>query len=151
MLILPGNRALSEFRINKLLEQVRNKAPEVYEIKSIFVHFLQVGRELAPVEAKTLGSLLSESGQHPCALPEGELFVITPRPGTISPWSSKATDILHNSALEVVERIERGKIISIGCNKPLDADTRQEIAAFLHDRMTEVVFDDLESAAILFE
>ncbi len=150
MLILPGNRALSEFRINKLLEQVRNKAPEVYEIKSIFVHFLKVGRELAPVEAKTLASLLSESGQHPCQLPEGELFVITPRPGTISPWSSKATDILHNSALEVVERIERGKIISIGCNKPLAREVRQDIAALLYDRMTEAVFDDLESAAILF-
>ena len=150
MLILPGNRALSEFRISKLLEQVRDKAPEVYEIKSVFVHFLQVGRELAPVEAKTLGSLLSESGQQPCQLPEGELFVITPRPGTISPWSSKATDILHNSALEVVERIERGKLFSIGCNKPLDSEIRRGIASLLYDRMTEVVFDDLDSAAVLF-
>ena len=71
-----------------------------------------------------------------------------PRPGTISPWSSKATDIVHNSGLATVKRIERGTAYYI--NGGIAAN-RSAIAGLLHDRMTETVLQSLDAAKILFE
>src|SRR5690606_7759111 len=69
------------------------------------------------------------------------------RPGTISPWSSKATDIAHNCGLAKVRRLERGIAYTLVSGKPVD---RRAVAALLHDRMTEAVLESPESARLLF-
>jgi phosphoribosylformylglycinamidine synthase len=70
-----------------------------------------------------------------------------PRPGTISPWSSKATDIIHNSGVDAVKRIERGVAYYIhGASSKNPA-----LGELLHDRMTEAVLFDREATAVLFE
>jgi len=76
-----------------------------------------------------------------------------PRPGTISPWSSKATDIAHNCGLQTVQRIERGVLYTIGLqnDRSLSAEEADSIAARLHDRMTESVFREVEEAERLFQ
>ncbi len=105
-----------------------------------------------PASARRSDRLLSygprdEGGDH-----AGELLLVVPRPGTISPWASKATDIAHNCGLPAVERIERG----IAYSSPRATAWRsarpiaRPLLPLLHDRMTEAVFPSLADAARLF-
>jgi phosphoribosylformylglycinamidine synthase len=80
----------------------------------------------------------------------GTLLLVTPRKGTISPWSSKASDIAHNCGLTMVERIERGIAYDIQVPQVLAEAERIAIAALLHDRMTERVLTDMQDAVVLF-
>src|SRR5690554_7579416 len=79
----------------------------------------------------------------------GTLFLVLPRLGTISPWSSKATDIAHNSGLFEVNRLERG--VSYHLRGEFNDTERAAIKALLHDRMVEAVFTSLEAAGGLFD
>src|SRR5690606_26108385 len=81
---------------------------------------------------------------------EGELFLVVPRPGTISPWASKATDIAHNCGLQTVHRIERGIAYYISHSGVLDESALPAIQGLLHDRMVESVFRHLGDAEQLF-
>ncbi|MBF4318656.1 hypothetical protein EAY30_27705, partial [Vibrio anguillarum] len=83
--------------------------------------------------------------------PQGLLLLVTPRPGTISPWSSKATDIAHNCGLVDVKRLERGTAYYIESEVALSAEQINTIQTIIHDRMMEVVFTDFESATALFK
>jgi len=76
---------------------------------------------------------------------------VLPRPGTISPWSSKATDIARACGLESIRRIERG--ICYGLHFRSGVGERDIVALYsvLHDRMTEAVFDGGDDVAPLFE
>ena len=121
MLTLTGAPALSDFRISKLLAAVRARNPSIESLTSHFVHFVQTRRELLAEERRVLEALLTygprtESG---AAANRGSLLVVTPRPGTISPWSSKATDIAHVCGLAAVGRIERGTAFRIQAQQPL--------------------------------
>ncbi|MGQ7171359.1 hypothetical protein ACUOCP_35115, partial [Escherichia sp. R-CC3] len=81
--------------------------------------------------------------------PQGKLLLVTPRPGTISPWSSKATDIAHNCGLQQVNRLERGVAYYIEAGT-LTNEQWQQVTAELHDRMMETVFFALDDAEQLF-
>ena len=108
MLTIPGSQALSDFRLTRLFDEIVKVVPDVFEMHSVVVNFVDIARELAPVESKKLSKVLVESGSNAVDVPEGDQFLVVPRPGTISPWSSKSTDIAHNAGLSVVRRIERG-------------------------------------------
>ena len=84
------------------------------------------------------------------AHPQGELLLVVPRFGTVSPWSSKATDIAHVCGLGAVTRIERGVAYYIVSSQPLSQADHAAIAAVIHDRMTENVLDSIDAAAGLF-
>lgn len=149
MLILPGAAALSPFRLQRLLARL---APlvEVRSLGTRFVHFADVSHELAPAERERLERLL-EYGPHRDPVDErGILFLVVPRQGTVSPWSSKATDIIHNAGLSSVRRVERGIAYYIDVAGELPADTRTQVAALLYDRMVETALAGLEDAATLF-
>ena len=150
MLVLPGSHAFSEFRRRQVLQQCQAVVEAVGGLDAVFVYFFTTSRNLSPLEEQHLKTLLSEAGQPAVEITEGEQFLVTPRPGTISPWSSKASDILHNASLEAVDRIERGRMITLHCNRDLKDDERHQLADILHDRMIEFVFPDLDSAEILF-
>ncbi|MBI5860795.1 MAG: phosphoribosylformylglycinamidine synthase [Rhodocyclales bacterium] len=117
--------------------------------------FVELTRPLEAVERARLESLLdvpSQPATPPVAPPAGELFLVTPRLGTISPWSSKATDIARNCGFVAVKRIERGIVCHVaGVKKSVLALRREEIAAQLHDRMTESVLDAVDAARALFQ
>ena len=81
----------------------------------------------------------------------GELLLVVPRFGTVSPWSTKATDIAHVCGLRTVQRIERGVAYFLDGSRPLTAAERGHAAAQIHDRMTESVLDTLEAAVGLFQ
>ena len=76
------------------------------------------------------------------------MFLVVPRFGTISPWSSKASDIARNCGLAKIDRLERGIAYYVQANCP--RNDAQQVAARLHDRMTQLVLDRLEGAAELF-
>ncbi|WJV52829.1 phosphoribosylformylglycinamidine synthase [Prodigiosinella aquatilis] len=149
MEILRGSPALSAFRINKLLARCNENYLPVSDIYAEYVHFADVSAPLSSDEQSRLTLLLKYGPSLTEHEPSGHLILVTPRPGTISPWSSKATDIAHNCGLQKVLRLERGLAFYIHAPTLSEAQW-QELGALLHDRMMESVFDDLQQAAQLF-
>lgn len=150
MRILRGSPALSEFRVNKLLELCRELKLPVTGIYAEFAHFADVTSDLDASEIVKLEKLLTYGPTIEEHKPEGLLLLSSPRPGTISPWSSKSTDIAHNCGLAKIARLERGTAYYVETSETLSELQLVELKAILHDRMMEVVFTDFESAAALF-
>ena len=146
MQLYQGISALSDFRKSKLLSRLHAANSNIQNITAEYVHFADITRELSADEDARLQKLTSYDtafeGER-----QGSLYLVIPRAGTISPWSSKATDIVHNSGLQHVSRIERGIAYYIE-GAPAEDD---HIAHMLHDRMTEMVLSKLEDASLLFE
>ncbi|WEM41738.1 phosphoribosylformylglycinamidine synthase [Photobacterium sp. DA100] len=151
MEILRGSPALSEFRVNKLLERCRELDLPVSGIYAEFMHFADLSAPLSADEQEKLASLLTYGPTIAEHEPSGLLLLVTPRPGTISPWSSKSTDIAHNCALGQIKRLERGTAYYIETSAALSAEQITELKGLIHDRMMEVVFTELDSAAALFQ
>ena len=156
MLLLPGTSCLSPIRKNRLLEQVRRAlAGTGVEAKSLsgrFVHLADVKRELDAGERAKLEQLLRYGPAFPAeGAEEGEPFLVLPRFGTISPWSSKATDIARICGLDAVVRLERGRRFAIAAEGKWTEEARAKAASVLHDRMMEVVLRDESGAAALFD
>jgi phosphoribosylformylglycinamidine synthase len=148
MLILRGAPALSAFRHGKLLAQLTAKVPAVSGLYAEFSHFAEVTGTLGADEEQVLARLLKYGPSVPVQEPSGRLFLVIPRFGTISPWSSKASDIARNCGLEKIQRLERGIAYYVGGDFS-EAEAGQ-IARALHDRMTQLVLEQFEEAANLF-
>ncbi|MCS2155928.1 phosphoribosylformylglycinamidine synthase [Scandinavium sp. H11S7] len=149
MEILRGSPALSAFRITKLLARFQAAHLPVSNIYAEYVHFAELNAPLSEQEHDRLAQLLQYGPSLSSHTPAGKLLLVTPRPGTISPWSSKATDIAHNCGLDTIVRLERGVAYYIEASTLSDAQWSQ-IAAELHDRMMETVFGALQDAENLF-
>ncbi|WP_206022215.1 phosphoribosylformylglycinamidine synthase [Billgrantia bachuensis] len=156
MLELRGAPALSAFRHDKLLAALRARVPEVESLHAAYVHFVDHAGEFSDEERNLLGQLLdygirSASDDSQSAFDsEGQLFLVVPRIGTQSPWSSKATDIARNCGLGRVRRIERGIAYRVVLKAPMSEAAFMAIRETLHDRMTESVLTDASDAARLF-
>jgi len=149
MEILRGSPALSAFRITKLLSLFQDAHLPVSDIYAEYVHFADVSTALNAEEKARLQRLLKYGPSLAEHAPQGRLLLVTPRPGTISPWSSKATDIAHNCDLPQVKRLERGMAFYLQATS-LTETQWQQLAALLHDRMMETVFTDFAEAEQLF-
>jgi phosphoribosylformylglycinamidine synthase len=152
MLKIRGYTALSAFRINKILATLQKVDPLITDIHTEYVHFAELESELDEHENEHLVSLLQYGSVPKSPDPIWHLLLVTPRPGTISPWSSKATDIVHNCGLNRVIRVERGIAWYIQTSKQtLTSTTTERLKPLIHDRMTEVVLEKLDDASILFK
>ncbi|MDC0362914.1 phosphoribosylformylglycinamidine synthase, partial [Halioglobus sp.] len=154
MFTLRGAPALSEFRLQKLAQRINHIHPDARLLHAEFVHFTELARPLQPHAESVLASLLeygprSSSVFEPPA--DCTLLLVVPRPGTISPWSSKATDIAHRCGLDGVARLERGVAWYSMLPVDLGEHQRQAIECLLYDRMTESILPDLAAAEVLFE
>ena len=150
MLTLRGAPALSPFRQAKLLQSAKTLVPTVQGIYAEYVHFVDLAAELTADERQVLEQLLSYGPTLPKQPAEGTLVLVTPRPGTISPWSSKATDIAANCGLSKIRRIERGIAYYLQTSEALNESQLSNASAALFDRMTQVSFHTLEAAEALF-
>lgn len=150
MLHLRGSAALSDFRLQKLLEKARGAVPMVQSIEAEFVHLVTVDGELNTDELAQLEALLTYGYEPLNGEPNGQLMFVVPRPGTISPWSSKATDIAHNTGLDNIGRLERGIAFHIHADGELNADELAALKPLIHDRMTQVVLGSFHAAEVLF-
>ena len=150
MLELRGAPALSPFRSEKLFGQLTGAVKSVRSVYAEFMHFVDAEADLNSSDQEVLSRLLTYGPSAERREPEGILFLVVPRPGTVSPWSTKATDIARNCGLRQVRRIERGIAYYIHAESKLGREERQAIAALLHDRMTETVFHEMGGAQLLF-
>ena len=151
VLTLPGAVALSPFRVAKLLAALPWPLAEAISIDTRFVHFAAISAPLAASETAVLEKLLTYGiGAH--GAPCGALLLVLPRFGTVSPWSSKATDIAHNCGLAKIARIERGVAYYVAARDagPLSERSLNALAGAIHDRMTQTVVGDLAAAEKLF-
>ena len=111
MLSLRGSAALSPFRLEKILADVKAAAPRITGLYAEFWHFAWVEGALAEAQQETLRKILTYGPRQQPATPEGELFLVIPRPGTISPWSTRATEIARHCGIESMKRLERGRFL----------------------------------------
>lgn len=140
MILLIGSDAYSPFRLDAIKDAIAKLDPALgpVEIDAKWVYALKMKDEsFAVEELQRAGVLLNAEGD--C---DDADFFVTPRKGTISPWSTKATDIFHNCDLKSIERVERG--IRFKTSKPIP----EQCFAALYDKMTEGVYEDI---ADLFE
>jgi len=142
-----GARALSDFRLAKLLPELKRAHPSVRGLAAEYWHFAETDAEPGAGGRRLLERLLAYGvpleGSHERDAP----FLVVPRLGTISPWSSKATDIARNCGLGGVRRIERGILYFVSAKENID---RERVGALLHDRMTESVLGSLDEAGSIF-
>lgn len=144
MFIVAGAVAHSTFKKTQLLSRLSSLS-SVQSIESQWVYLFD--QALNEQELQAAQQLLNDGSSfelHQAASDEVQILV-TPRVGTISPWSSKAVDIFKNCNTPV-HRVERGILYTLkGVNTVSDA-----VKAILHDRMTENVFSQVNDAHVLF-
>jgi len=153
MKTLRGAPALSDFRVKKLLAQCAELQLPVTKIYAEFTHFAHVSAELNDEEFQVLQQLLKYGPNIEEHEPVGQFLLVTPRPGTISPWSSKSTDIAHNCGLAKVSRLERGLAYYITLSKDnaeLSTEQQVQLNHLISDRMMEAVFTTMAQATSLF-
>jgi phosphoribosylformylglycinamidine synthase len=138
MLVVPGRAALSSARLEKRLARVQRDNPGVTALAAEHVHFVDVNGTLTDKQRHVLDRLLTYGPRAVRSSLQGQRLLVVPRLGTISPWSSKATDIAQICGLSVVRRIERGIEWTIAG----DVIDERALHAALHDRMTESVVTD---------
>jgi|TARA_B110000046_G_scaffold106978_1_gene114382 phosphoribosylformylglycinamidine synthase len=150
MMILSGAPSLSAFRREKLLTKLRESDASIQSVCAEYVHFAEINKPLTSAETTTLQALLTYGPSEQEVDTGGQLILVAPRPGTISPWSSKATDIAHNCGLKTVVRLERGTAYYIEASAPLSQQQLLFVGELLSDRMVESVFEELSQASALF-
>jgi len=150
-----GGNALSDFRIQQLLPRLAQISPNIQGLAARFVHLVASEQPLQGDQQQTLAALLAY-GESYAGPSDGPVIVVSPRLGTVSPWASKATDIAHNCGLQLkrVERITEYRLVLktglLGGAKALSDEQLGQVAALLHDRMTESALPSRGEAQALF-
>ncbi|NKB32199.1 MAG: phosphoribosylformylglycinamidine synthase [Pseudomonadales bacterium] len=153
MQALFGAAALSAFKSSKLLRTLKASLTNVSDLQAQFVHLIDCDDSFIAADSAELNSLLKYGDPAVTISADGQVLtqrLVVPRPGTISPWSSKATDILHNCGLKQIRRIERGAMFTISVSDSLDDEAIAILDQCIHDRMTQIVIAEVENAAQLF-
>ncbi|MBN1007632.1 phosphoribosylformylglycinamidine synthase [Amphritea pacifica] len=150
MLVLRGAPALSAFRHDKLLSALKSRIAHITGVYGEFMHFADLENNLSDQEQNTLERILCYGPKAKVEEPSGQLILVIPRPGTISPWSSKATDIARNCGLQSIKRLERGTAYFVHSEQPLSDGELELVRAELHDRMVEATLSRVDEASQLF-
>ncbi len=150
MIVVHGGPARSAFRLAKLRTSARDAVPRLRDLSADHVHLVRARSPLDDDAMTTLQALLDYGAEAPVSRTGPATLVTVPRPGTVSPWSSKATEIAHAAGLAAVERIERGVAWFVDVPSPLEPHEVDHLAPLLHDRMTETVLTGLAQAEALF-
>jgi phosphoribosylformylglycinamidine synthase len=155
-LFFEGGNALSDFRARALLPRLQAICPRITGVAARFVHVVALDEAPTAAQRDKLAALLTYGAPYTGPI-EGECVLVMPRLGTVSPWASKATDIARNCGMSLhrAERVTEFRLTLkgslFGAGKPLGDDERAEVAALLHDRMTESVAFARAEAAHLFD
>src|SRR5689334_15252941 len=132
---LRGRNALSAFRAAKLSQSVASTVSRIASIEAEYWHFAQLARALSQEESARFERVLTYGPGADRVDARGDLFLVVPRLGTISPWSSKATEIARQCGLPAVERVERGTAYWVRTRdgSALAAQERDALGPLLHD------------------
>ncbi|MBM4200537.1 MAG: phosphoribosylformylglycinamidine synthase, partial [Gammaproteobacteria bacterium] len=145
---LPGTMALSAARLRRCLDALRLAAPGLRDLTAGFEHFVELDRPLLPYERRRLEQVLTYGEPMADGGPSQRAVLVIPRLGTISPWSSKATEILRRCGLMSVLRVERGVRYRFDLSGEISGEQWAAMLALLHDRMTQTVLTDGDEASI---
>ncbi|WP_432557644.1 phosphoribosylformylglycinamidine synthase [Granulicoccus sp. GXG6511] len=149
ILPLAGGSALSDFRARALLARLQAVAPRITSVSARFLHLVATEHSPSPDTVSELTEILTYGDAYTTPTDTAAVhFVVAPRLGTISPWASKATDIVHNCGIDV-HRVERVTEYAVAVDQLTESEYAA-CAALLHDRMTESVLPDREAAYALF-
>ena len=153
VIFLEGRQALSKFRLDKLLNELQTVDSKISDIKAIFWHFIELNKPLSSDDSNKLARILTYGAQDHKSENKKPDFLVVPRLGSISPWSTKATDIAQGCGLEQVSRIERGVSwhIAMTNDASLSPSSVSRIIPMVHDRMTETVLFGLIEAQAIFQ
>jgi len=151
MLKISGSSALSDFRVNNLLVSLQAIEPSITSVTARFMHFVGTERDLDDNSLVILKQLLAYGGDSIDTESQGESLLVVPRSGTISPWSSKATEIAQRCGLSSVKRLERGIEYTLTASNCLSEDSKHQLATLLHDRMTQTVIYDASQLDLFAE
>jgi len=138
LLIFQGQAALSDFRKKRLLHNLNTE-----QLSAFYIYIVEVTGQWTEEDKQSLDKLLDTNTQ-PLSQVYNHSYIVTPRVGTISPWSSKATDIANICGLDALVRIERGIIYEVEGNKDI-------VLPLIHDRMTESVLASIGDLHQLFQ
>ena len=152
MLSFTGGSALSAFRTEQLVGDLKVAVARMHSVSARHMYFVDLEMQLSGRKHAVLQDLLGCGTEWGDGLEEGQLLLVVPRLGTISPWSSKATDIAHHCGLSEVLRIERGIAyrLQAGDGNAITSDELQRVRGLIHDRMTESILTSLDAAGSLF-
>lgn len=145
-----GSPALSEFRLTQLQQKCQQYQLPITSVYAEYLHFVEQKTSLGEDEIVKLQALLHYGSMFSELKPAGYCLIVTPRVGTISSWSSKATDIAHNCGLSKVNRIERGIAYYFNIERDLTEAELATLKDLLHDRMLETVLNHETEAAFVF-
>ncbi|HEX5126154.1 MAG TPA: phosphoribosylformylglycinamidine synthase [Rhodocyclaceae bacterium] len=149
ILKLRGAPAFSSVRLSRFADVLKATRVRIRNLAAERWYFVELSAPLTQQEQARLVDLLAASPAT-VAQPTGVGLLVTPRLGTISPWSSKATDIAKNCGFTKVVRVERGTMFTLDIGSRLDAETHANVLSILHDRMTESVLENVDAADALF-
>ncbi|MFA5984461.1 MAG: phosphoribosylformylglycinamidine synthase [Methylococcaceae bacterium] len=141
MLKIPGAFALSDFRLKKLLAGLQALDANILAVSARYMHFVDLAAPLSAQQIDILNQLLAYGSAEGQGIAAKAGILVVPRPGTISPWSSKATEIALRCGLTSVKRLERGIEYGLQLNSDLTEASKQLILPLLHDRMTQACFE----------
>ena len=148
MFSLRGGPAHSDARRRRLLDTLRTAVPSLRDLETESVYFVDAERALTERETPRIEALLRDGVEPGAPAEDAANRIVVPRLGTISPWSSKATEIVRNCGLDTVRRVERGTTYRfVG----LDDTQAERLDPAIHDRMTENVLTDIAQAEALFQ
>ncbi len=147
-----GGAALSSFRRERLLPELRLRVSALQEVFAEYWHFAASPGALSASENEVLERLLRYGARAERKAPQAAPLLVVPRLGTISPWASKATDIAHRCGLSRVLRLERGVAwyLSKAGGAALTEEERAAALPLIHDRMTQSVLRSLDELDRLF-
>lgn len=148
MIVLEGQQALSPFRRERLEARLQSVSPTLGVVGAWHVYFVEAEPGQTPDEATLRRILEVEAGPAPVRADGAVTRYVSPRLGTISPWASKATELLHGAGLPV-HRVERGLRLDLA-GWPEDAVLQAGVSKLLHDPMTQSLLADVDAADALF-
>ena len=146
-----SSQIYSEFRKSALLNEVKKSILEIEGLTSSYLHIVESKDRLSSKDQQSLNQILAYGEDIKEEVSPENIIFIGPRIGTISPWSSRATDIIQHCGIDIL-RIERIKTISFITNsgKPLSKSEKEALGQLLYDRMTESIFIDQDDTNKLF-
>jgi len=156
MLLLPGFSSISTFKREALLRDIQSICPRISSVDAIWVHLVQSKSSEREKELEDTSGILNPSlnrlltygdniayeGTSAAILALANVVFVLPRHGSISPWSSKATDIARLCRLgNHVERLERGTafVFTTSDRQPITEEDMSSFAHLIHDRMTQTI------------
>ena len=159
MLIISGDIALSHFRTQKCQNDLATRIPQCHGVETRFVYFLQTDSQFDSNELAKIYGLLNTTAalqQPPAIKSSGSIVkkVVVPRIGTISPWSTKASDIFYLCGFGEIKRVERGVVwwfYGDGLDHRMDDGMDESaLSGLVFDPMTESLLDTEADVRKLF-